>query len=80
MKDDPAKLHYGTTWQAARDALYAAGIQDAAILGDDAEDDGQMHGLLYGEFTGLLIAALGQHRARLAALEARLAALETGAQ
>jgi hypothetical protein len=76
MKDDPAKRHYGSTWQAVRDALFAAGITDAAILGDDPDNDGQIHGLLYGEFTGLLIAALAEQRARIAALEARMAALE----
>jgi hypothetical protein len=77
MADDPDALHYGTTWQAVRDALAAADINGAAILGDDPDDDRQVHGLLYGEFTGLLIAALAEHRDRIAALEARLDAPET---
>ncbi len=76
MADDPGKRHYGTTWQAVRDALNAAGIPDAAILGDDTDDGSQIHGLLYGEFTGLLIAALAEHRARIGALEKRLSAPE----
>lgn len=76
LKDDPAQLHYGTTWQAARDAFYAAGIKDAAVLGDYPEDEKQMQGLLYGEFIGLLIAAVQEQKAKIDSLEQRIAALE----